>query len=186
MDNPTFFFVAHVMVKHNTAKEKYQHFQEITTGSIVADILKYQDKKYLTFVAHFDAPQDFRLLEIKLRSRYGGKSKVFKVDYSTTDHPTYYYSTCLVPNMTHSQKHHGFYDQKSALLRAAVALITAKPKLVINYYECSALIEFPDHDIRQEDIASLQNILQTIPNHVIMTSRKPLQRKEVLCHPKIF
>ena len=171
MNNPTFFFVAHVQVGYNTATAQYDRFKKITAGAVHTDIIRYQEKKYLTFIAHFDKPMNFKAFEGQLRFYYGGKSKVLKVDYSTTNQATYYYSAYLLPNLTSKQKHYGFYSQKIALLRAAAALITVKPVFTINNYECSVLIELSDRDIRQEDILNLKNAMVPIPHQIFMTSR---------------
>lgn len=175
--NPTFYFVAHVRVKYNTAPAQHQKFKDIMVGAIHTDIIRYEDRQYLTLVAHFDTKQDFKLLEGRLRACYGGKSKVLLVHYSTKDVPTFYYSAYILPNLTPFQKHYGFYDKKKAAINAVLALITAEPKKVFDNYECSVLVEFENKDLRPEDIQNINKVLQEVPHHTFMTSRN-LEKKE--------
>lgn len=174
---PTFYFVAHVQVSYNTATTQFQRFKNLTAGAVHTDIIKYEDKKYLTFIAHFSEPRDFKTLEGQLRFYYGGKSKVLKVDYSKTDLPTCYYSAYLLPDLASAQKHNGFYETKVALLRTALALIITKPITAINNYECSVVIEFPDHDIREVDQVNLLKAMERIPHKTLMASR-PIPKQE--------
>lgn len=176
--DPTFYFVAHVRVKYNTAPAQYQKFKDIMVGATNTDIIRYEDRQYLTFIAHFDTKPDFKLLEGRLRACYGGKSKVLLVHYSTKDVPTFYYSAYILPNLTTSQKHYGFYDKKKAAINAALALVTPKPQKILNNYECSVLVELESKDLRPEDILNINRVMQEVPHHTFMTSREPEKKDD--------
>lgn len=177
MDKPTFYFVAHVRVKYNTGQTQYQKFKDIMIGATHTDIIRYEDRQYLTFIAHFDTKQDFKLYEGRLRACYAGKSKVLAVHHSTKNIPTFYYSAYILPNLTTSQKHYGFYDKKKAAINAALALVTPMPQKILNNYECSVLVGFENNDLRPEDIQNINRVMQEVPHHTFMTSRD-LAKKE--------
>ena len=126
---------------------------------------------YVTFVATFNESIDYKNVKGKLSYFYGGKSKILSIHHSSTDKPVYFYSTYLLQDFTPLQKHNAIPKQKHDIIRAVLALITSKPMMQANVYDCSVLIEIPDHDIRPEDIESLGCVLRDTPHHVFMASR---------------
>lgn len=177
MDKPAFFFVAHVLVKHNGAKSQLENFKKLTPTATNHNVVKSPTNPlYVTFVATFDEVVDFIDIKNKLTYYYGGKSKILKVHHSTTDTPTYFFSAHLVQNFTPLQKHNNLPEQKHDLVRAVLALIATKPKIEANVYDASVLVEFPDHDVREEDVENIKNVLHSIPQLALLTSRE--QKKE--------
>lgn len=173
MDKPEFFFIAHVLVKYNTAKSQLENFKKQTPTATNAYMVKSPTNPlYLTLIATFSEPADFGSIKRKLSYFYGGKSKLLKVHHSTTDTPTYFYSAHLIQNFTPFQKHNNLPEQKHSLVKAALALIVTKPTVEFNVYDSSVLVEFPDRDLRPEDITSINNVLCSIPHHALLISRE--------------
>lgn len=178
MESPAYFLVAHVLTKHNGAKFQFKNFKKLVPTATDTDIIKSPiNPRYVTFVATFDVAVDFDSIKKKLPATYGGTksstmSKVLDVQYSTTDKPSYFYSAYLIQNFTLHQRHNGFAQQKQELVKAAIALVATKPKVICTLYASSVLVEIVDHDIRPEDIANINRTLTNMPHLALLASRE--------------
>ncbi len=173
MDKPAFFFVAHVLTKYNSANIQFDNFKKLTPTATKHYMVRHSTKpSYVTFVAIFDEPADYHGIKNKLSYYYGGTSKILKVHYSTSNKPTYFYSAHLIQDFTPLQKHNKEPARKQALVKTVLTLISPDPKVELNNYDSSILVELLDRDLRPEDIANINRALLNMPHRILLTSRE--------------